>query len=99
MHRKNSHRGLAVVAVSLDDEQAKVNEGNKFLQEKKSPFVNLLLDEPHAVRADKLGFNFAPCYFVFDRQGRWVRLRGDDYDPAELPKELDKVILRMLDEK
>ena len=99
MHRKNAHRGLAVVTVSLDDDQEKVDAANVFLRKEKSPFINLLLDEPHGIWSKKLGFTIPPCYFVFDRQGKWVRLTGDVFDENELPKELDKVILRMLDEK
>jgi hypothetical protein len=37
---------------------------------------------------------------VFDRQGKWVRFRGGDFDEPEIMyREMDKVILQMLNEK
>ncbi|MBI1830275.1 MAG: hypothetical protein HYR84_02355 [Planctomycetes bacterium] len=41
-----------------------------------------------------------PCYYVFDRRGKWVRLRTEDFAKDEdLHAQLDKVVERMLSEK
>ena len=101
MRRKFTQQGLVVVTVSIDpaDDKSRVDDANAVLQKMKPPFVNLLLDEQEAVWKKKLDFSAAPCYFVFDRQGRWVRIRGSDHDNDELLRKLDDTIARMLNEK
>jgi hypothetical protein len=101
MQKKYAAQGLIVVTVSLDParEKARVDEANAFLREQNSPFVNLLLDEPSEIWSKRLGFIAPPCYFIFDRQGKWIRLSGVDFDPDELKKEKAKVIDKMMMEK
>jgi len=100
MHKKHEAKGLVVISVSVDeaDKRKDVAFANQFLREQKSPFVNLLLDEPHEMWSKKLGFTIPPGYFVFDRHGKWTRFLGSEYGD-DLHKEMDKVIVRLLDEK
>lgn len=101
MHKKLADKGLVVISVSLDppDDKEMVKEANDFLRKVKAPFRNLLLDESDELWSKKLDFNIPPCYFVFDRQGKWVRFRGSDYDDGIPYEEMDKVVLKMLGEK
>ena len=82
MHKKLANKGMVVISVSVDEaqEKEKVDAANKFLREQQSPFVNLLLDEPHGFWSKKLNFTIPPCYFVFDRRGKWMRFNPSDFD-------------------
>ncbi|MSU79173.1 MAG: hypothetical protein EXS16_13920 [Gemmataceae bacterium] len=99
MHKQHADRGLVVLCVSLDptNDKEKVDDAIAFLRKLNPPFTRLLLDEPDAVWSKKLDFNNMPCYYVFDRHGKWVRFGGDDGDIDFA--EFDRVVLRMLSEK
>ena len=101
MHKKHADKGLVVISVALDppDDKGMVKEANDFLRKVKSPFRNFLLNESDELWSKKLDFNIPPCYFVFDRQGKWVRFRGADYNDGVPYDEMDKVVLKMLNEK
>lgn len=101
MHKKHANKGLVVIAVSLDDpaEEDLVAEARKFLKQIESPFINLHLNEPQEAWSKKLGESFPPFYYIFDRRGKWVRYRGADYKDGVPYPEMDKLILKMLDEK
>jgi len=102
MHKKLVSQGLAVITLSLDPpgDKQMVQDANAFLQKENIPFRNLLLDESEEFWPKKFEFTLPPCYYVFDRQGRWVRLRVQDFKtPEALREELDKVIVRLLKEK
>jgi hypothetical protein len=47
----------------------------------------------------KFDFVFPPCYYVFDRRGKWVRFRSTDTDEGVDYRAMDKVIEQMLDDK
>jgi thiol-disulfide isomerase/thioredoxin len=101
-HHKYADKGLVVLSVSLDNaaDPAKVALANRFLTSKNSPVRNLLLDEPQELWEKKLGFESLPMYFVFDRQGKWVRLRAsDDREKGVNYEMLEKIIVQMLAEK
>ena len=100
MHKKHGSKGLVVLTVSVDELKQKkdVEVANKFLREQKSPFIHLLLDEPHEFWSKKLDFTIPPCYYVFDRRGKWMRFDPNEYGD-DLKKKMDETILRMLDEK
>ena len=77
-----------------------VDQARKFLVKKNIPFRNVLLNEPSEFWNKKLDFTIPPCYYVFDRHGKWVRFRGVDFDePEVMYREMDKVLLQMLNEK
>ena len=100
MHKKLASKGMVVISVSVDeaDNKEHVETANKFLREQEPPFVNLLLDEPHDFWSKKLKFTIPPCYFVFDRHGKWTRFNPSDFDSDEkFHKEMDATILRSLD--
>ena len=101
MQKKHAGNGLVVIAVSLDDPEEKdlIAEAVKYLRQINSPFVNLHLNEPQESWDKKLGQSFPPFYYIFDRRGKWVRYRGADYEKGVPYDEMDKVILKMLDEK
>jgi len=105
MHKKYAKDGLGIISVALDpldpdDKKAAVKTKQTvlgFLQEKGATFTNLLLDEPQELYQEKLRFQFAPCYYVFSRQGKWTQFRSDD--KAIDYQELDRLILELLKEK
>lgn len=99
MHKQHADKGLVVLCVSVDpaNDKEKVADAINFLRKLDPPFTRLLLDERDEFWNKKLDFVFPPCYYVFDRQGKWVRFRSDD-DDIDF-KEFDRVVLRMLGEK
>jgi hypothetical protein len=101
MHKKHADKGLVIISVSVDPagEKDLVEQANKFLRKLNPPFRNLLLDESDKLWSKKLDFDFPPCYYVFDRRGKWVRFRSTDYKDGVPYDEMDKVILQMLDDK
>jgi hypothetical protein len=102
MHDKHAKDGLVVIAVSVDPPKEKdlVAQANKFLNELKPPFLRLHLDEPDDLFEKKLGFTIPPCYFVFDRRGKWVRYRGVDYDDEMvMHRDIEQTVVRLLGEK
>ena len=101
MQKNHADKGLVVIAVSLDDPEEKdlVAEAKAYLREINSPFVNLHLNETQEFWETKLGRSFPPCYYLFDRRGKWVRFRASDYPKGVPYDEMDKVILKMLDDK
>jgi hypothetical protein len=100
MHEKNAEKGLVVITVSLDpaDQKDLVQQANKFLRKLDPPFRNFLLNESPEFVEKKLDLVFPPCYYVFDRRGKWVRFRTDDGKAVDYDQ-MDRVILQMLDDK
>ena len=76
-----------------------MKKANGFLRKLDPPFARLLLDEPSEFWEKKLDFVFPPCYYVFDRRGKWVRFRSTDYNDGIPFAEMDKVIIDMLNDK
>jgi len=101
MQEKYGDKGLVVVSVSLDDttDEETVERANRFLTKQKSPLRNFILQETSDVWQAKLGCNALPCYFVFDRQGKWVRFRAQDTKEGINPADVEKTIVQMLNEK
>jgi hypothetical protein len=101
MHEKYAAKGLVIVTVSVDpaDQKDLVDQARSFLKKKSVPFRNLLLNEPSDFWNKKLDFTIPPCYYVFDRHGKWVRFRGVDYDDGVNHDDLEKTVIRMLSEK
>lgn len=97
MHKKYSGAGLIVITVNTDDAADKeARDGiRKFLADKQVDVINLLLDEPMEFMQEKLRFSFLPCYYVFNRQGKWTQFQGDDLDYQAM----DKLVLESLKEK
>jgi hypothetical protein len=79
MQSKYGKDGFAAVSVSLDDPMDKIVMANvqKFLEEKKAAFTNLVLDEKLEVWQEKLKFEGPPCLFVFNRAGQWQKFDSD----------------------
>ena len=100
LHKKYSRDGLVIITVSVDDadQKEKVNAATAFLHKVKSPFVNLLLEKPWDMAGRKLEFQTVPCYYVFDRHGKWVRFGGRPDQDVNYD-ELKKTVARMLNEK
>jgi|ERR1043166_3171295 hypothetical protein len=101
MQKKYADKGLVVVAVSVDpwDKKDLVAQANKFLRKLEPPFRCFLLNESEEFIEKKFDFVFPPCYYVFDRRGKWVRFRSTDYNDGIPYGEMDKVIVQMLDDK
>ncbi|HZZ82302.1 MAG TPA: hypothetical protein VFE62_27640 [Gemmataceae bacterium] len=102
MHNKHAKDGLVVITVSVDppNEKDLVAKANGFLNELKPPFLCLHLNESDELWSKKLDFTIPPCYFIFDRHGKWVRYRGADYDDEKLMhRDIEQTVLRLLSEK
>ena len=103
MQGKLADQGFVAITVSIDtpDNEARVKAANAFLNKVKSPLRNLLLDEPSDVWEKKLELGSVPCYYVFDRHGKWARFRASDYPPDNVLNfdDVEKTIMRMLAEK
>jgi hypothetical protein len=101
MHKKYADKGLIILTVSVDplDKKDLVKQANDFLRRLDAPFRNLLLNESDDFVEKKLGFVFPPCYYAFDRRGKWIRFKGTEYDDGVLHAELMKVVVRMLNDK
>ncbi len=100
MQQKHGDKGLVVISVSLDDakDEERVDGANKMLTRLKSPLRNLIYDDKFDY-LKKLDYEGLPFYYVFDRQGKWVRYRGLDYKDGVPYDELESVAVRMLSEK
>jgi thiol-disulfide isomerase/thioredoxin len=102
MQKEYADKGLVVLAVSLDsvEKEGAVEQANKFLNRQNPPFRNLLLDEPAELWEKKFEIASLPCYYLFDRHGKWVRYRASDYKDGEnYYDDLKKTALKMLNEK
>ena len=101
MQKKHADKGFVVITVSVDpfDQKDLVKQASDFLHKLDSPFRNLLLNESAELMEKKLDFVFPPCYYVFDRRGKWVRFRSTDSDDGVDYRAMDKVIEQMLDDK
>lgn len=100
MHKKHSSVGLVIVTVTMDEaKDMETRQGIRgFLDKMQASFVNLLLDEPESIWEAKFRFNSPPCYFVFNRQGKWTQFRGEDGDGVDY-KAMDELIVSSLREK
>ena len=101
MHKKFADKGFVIIMVSVDpaDQKDLVKQANEFLRKTQPPFMQLHLQDSDEVWSKKLDFTIPPCYFVFDRRGKWVRFRGGDQDDEVLHAELEKTIVRLVNEK
>jgi hypothetical protein len=114
MHHKYEKMGLVVVSVSTDpivfkDDETKTlakmtDEVKGFVAARKAPFDTLMLDEPFEVQTGKLHFDAPPAVFIFNRQGKWVKLIPEEENPPD--KELkiyngriEKKVVEFLNEK
>jgi hypothetical protein len=93
MHRKYGKDGLVAISVSLDDVKDK-DVALKFLQGQEAGFTNLLLSD--TTWSDKLHFLAPPCYFVFNKQGKWVQFKGEE-GPVDYPA-MEKLVRELLKE-
>jgi thiol-disulfide isomerase/thioredoxin len=102
LHRQYAKHGLVVISVSVDN----VRKGNSeetrqrvqhFLHVNGAEFTNLLLDETPEFCLEKLRLHSVPCYYVFNRQGKWTQFGegGEKLDPAAM----DHLIVELLKEK
>ena len=99
MHKKYASQGLVTIALALDDPTDKLAEENvlKFLKKQKSPFSNVLLDDKAEVWQEKFGIFGVPCFFIFNRDGRYRKLLADGIDD-EL-RNIEKVVVEFLEAK
>jgi thiol-disulfide isomerase/thioredoxin len=98
MANKYASQGLAVISVSVDaDPQKKETQERalKFLQKVNAAFPNVMLDEPIDFWTEKFGIKEIPCVFVFNREGKWVRLSGDEITSEDV----EKLVVDLLKQK
>lgn len=104
MHHKYADKGLAVASLSLDDPKKPkdVAAAEKFLNEKKATFTNVLLDEDAEAGAgfEKLNVSAIPAVFVYDSSGKEVkRFTGDDPNNQFTYDEVEKYVVALLEGK
>lgn len=102
MHKKYGPKGLAVISLSLDDpsDKAAVKEAERFLEEKKAPFTNVLLDEAFGDGFEKLNINAIPAVFIFGPDGKEVkRFTMDDPNNQFTYDDVEKAVAHLLDAK
>jgi thiol-disulfide isomerase/thioredoxin len=102
MDRKYRDKGLAVVSLSLDDNSDKkaLVEAEKFLQEKKARFTNILLDEEFGVGFEKLNIGAIPAVFLYGPGGKEIaRFTMDDPNNQFTYDDVEKAIVAALDGK
>ncbi len=102
MHKKYAPKGLAVISLSLDDptDKAAVAEAQRFLEEKKATFTNILLDENFGDGFDKLNINGIPAVFIFGPDGKEVkRFTMDDPNNQFTYDDVEKAVAHLLDAK
>lgn len=82
MHKKHAPQGLAVITVSLDDpSDRKAKEAVlAYLKEQRATFTNVILDEKEEVWQEKLKILGPPCFYVFNREGRYRKFNVDEID-------------------
>jgi hypothetical protein len=103
MHKKYGKDGLQVISVSLDTVEGSAAEKKEttdrvyaFLRDKGADFTNLLLGE----RVDwdqKFHFIAPPCYFVFDKQGKWRQFLADE-TPVDYAT-MEALVVKLLKDK
>ena len=100
MHKKYADKGLVVISVTVDNPQEpeQLEAAQNFLRHVQSPFLNLHLQESPEVWTKTLDFVSLPCYYIFDRQGKWVRFGGDSAKSINYD-EVEKTIVAMLGER
>jgi hypothetical protein len=79
----------------------KLDQANSILTRKKVALRNLILDEPYEIWSKKFEAESLPFAYLFDRRGKWVRCRASDYrdDPEGYGRDVEKVVMQMLNEK
>jgi len=102
MHHKYGPKGLAVVSLSLDDvsEPKDVKAAEKFLNEMKATFTNVLLDEELNVGYEKLDINAIPAVFLYGPDGKLVKkFTLDDTDNQFTYEQVEQAVAALLDGK
>jgi len=99
MHQRFASKGLGVVSLTLDDptDAKAVAAAEKFLQEKKAVFTNVLLDEEYGAGYDKLNINTIPAVFLFGPDGSEIkRFTMDDPDNQFTYEQVEKDVAARL---
>lgn len=100
MNRKYSPKGLAVISLSLDDpsDKAAVAAAQRFLEEQRAKFTNVLLDEAAGEGFEKLNINTLPAVFLYGPDGKEVkRFTWDDPNNQFTYDEVEKTVAALLD--
>ena len=96
LHRRLADRGLAVIAVSLDDPDD-LSAVRQFLARQEAEFPNFISRYgagTDSVKAFDIGGNGLPHFKLYDRQGRLYRtFSGDE---AADPRQLDRAVEELL---
>ncbi len=99
MQKRHADKGMVLITVSFN-ELEDMNLAVKFINRHPGPVRHLLLDEPTELKEKKFDYVGLPFYYVFDRQGRWVRFRAADAKDNKVDyAHLEQVVVKMLGEK
>lgn len=100
MHHKYASKGLAVMSLSLDDptDAKAVSSAEKFLQEKRAVFTNVLLNEDYGDGFDKLEIAAIPAVFLFGPDGKEVkRFTMDDPNHQFTYEQVEREVKALLE--
>lgn len=93
-HQRLADRGLAVIAVSLDDPEEEPTV-RKFLTEQGATFENLLARSgasSESVAAFEIRNGAVPFYKLYDRAGKLRRTFSAPIDPAEIETAINELL-------
>jgi hypothetical protein len=77
-----------------------VAEAERFLNEKKAPFTNILLDENFGDGFEKLNISAIPAVFIYGPDGKEVkRFTMDDPNNQFTYNEVEKAVVALLSAK
>ena len=95
LYNETNTAGLVVFSVALDEPTPKAQQkALEFLQEQKSPFTNLILDEESDVWQKGLATDSVPCVFLFNRDNR-IEKKYLSMEPAD-QEDLDRRVKELL---
>jgi peroxiredoxin len=92
---KYASRGLVVIGLHVDDRVPPVDEVRRYLEARKVRYSNLIstfeVDEAYLVYA-------MPTTYIIDRKGR-VRKAHVGFNPAVSPRDIEKEVLELLEDR
>lgn len=99
MSKKYGPKGLVVMSLSLDDpeDEKAVAAAEKFLQQQKATFPNILLDEEYGEGYEKLDISGIPAVFLYSPDGKEAkRFTMDDPNNQFTYEEVEKEVAERL---
>lgn len=96
LQKQYADKGLVVITVSIDPAD-KTESARKTLNRYDVALRNLIIDESPEFVTKKFDLKGVPFCYIFDRQGKWVRIR--EVDTPNYDQTVEKTLLQLLSEK